>query len=253
MDRGAPGYAATMEPDDRPTTVASALVDLPARAGGSALAGVITALSLARRAAKPLHPRGRVVEARVVRHGGSRAAGVPWLDEAGEDAALVRLSRSVGLPAPLPDIHGLALRVPADSAPGGDREGSPDGSPPGGPGDLLLATTGRGPVGRFVLTPGRNVAGRVFTSLMPYRTDRGPVLLGAISETEDSFELCWATPGGAWVPFGRLEVTGPDAGDPAVSFDPVVHQLPGLESYRWARRLRVPSYATARRHSGRST
>lgn len=240
MDPGPLGYAAPMGPDNHATPGGAALSDLAGRAGGLLLAGVIGTVAALRKPTKPLHPRGRVVEGRVVRHGGARPSGVAWLDVPGEDAVLVRLSRSIGLPAALPDIHGLALRIPAS--------GDPDGH-----GDLLLATTGLGPIGRFVLTAGRSVDGRALTSLMPYRTDRGPVVLGALSASEETFDLCWATLRGDWVPFGRLEITGPDVGDPPVSFDPVVHQVPGLESYRWAAQLRVPAYRTARRLNDRST
>jgi hypothetical protein len=79
----------------------------------------------------------------------------------------VRESRSVGLPEGLPDIHGLAVRVT-----------NPDGTP----GDLLLATTGWGRLTRFVLTVSRTTYGRPMTTLLPYRTDAGPVLLGARSD-----------------------------------------------------------------------
>ena len=49
---------------------------------------------------------------RIYRHGLS-GAGVPWLDEPGEDEVVVRLSRAIGLPGGLPDIHGLAVRIPS--------------------------------------------------------------------------------------------------------------------------------------------
>jgi hypothetical protein len=55
--------------------------------------------------------------------------GVAWLDEAGTNQVAVRLSRSLGLPAPHPDILGMALRIPTQ---------------PGQFGDVLLATTGTG-------------------------------------------------------------------------------------------------------------
>ena len=93
------------------------VVDVPARAGGTVLATGIRLLSALRRPAKPFHPHGTVLHGVVRRHGGERPSGVAWLDEAGEDEAVVRLSRAVGLPAPVPDIFGVAIRVP------GAREG----------------------------------------------------------------------------------------------------------------------------------
>jgi hypothetical protein len=38
-------------------------------------------------------------------------AGVPLLQRAGEHAVITRFSRAVGLPEPLPDALGLALRI----------------------------------------------------------------------------------------------------------------------------------------------
>src|SRR6476661_10111092 len=121
MAVGVGGYAGPMSTDTDP------LVDAPARAGGAALAGATRVLSALRRPAKPLHPLGTVLTGVLRRHGGAEPSGVPWLDETGEDAVLVRLSRAVGLPAPLPDIFGLALRMSTAD---------------GRPADLLLATTG---------------------------------------------------------------------------------------------------------------
>jgi hypothetical protein len=55
--------------------------------------------------------------------------GVPWLDDPGTDVGIVRFSRAAGLPAPVPDVLGLALRLGAA----------------GRQHDLLLATTGMRP------------------------------------------------------------------------------------------------------------
>ena len=49
---------------------------------------------------------------RIYRHGLDPGTGVPWIDEPGEDE-VVRLSRAIGLRG-LPDIHGLAVRVPVE-------------------------------------------------------------------------------------------------------------------------------------------
>lgn len=205
------------------------------RAGGQLLASAIGAVSAIRQTKKPLHPRGRVVDGVVRRRGGSRPAGVAWLDEPGEDPALVRLSRGVGLPAQLPDVHGLALRIP-----GGDR-----------PADLLLASTGLGRLTRFLLIPRRSGSRQVLTSLLPYRSARGSLLIGAVRTADDTFDLLWARPAGEWVRFGELELSTPTA-DASISFDPVLNRLPGLDIYPWVRHLREPAYRTARRRSGRS-
>jgi len=212
-------------PLDRPAAAA-------ARAGGAALAGATRALAAIRPAAKPLHPLGRLRTARVERHGCTRPTGVAWLDEPGADEVLVRVSRAVGLPEALPDIHGLAVRIPL---------------PNGTAADLLLASTGSGRVSRFVLTASRGLEGRPLTTLLPYRTPSGPVILRARPTAPDDFELSVASPGGEWRPFAMLRL-GPEAADQRrVSFDPVLNTLPGLEPYDWVRRLREPAYRVARR------
>jgi hypothetical protein len=198
-----------------------------ASVGGALLAGGTRALATVRPARKPLHPRGVVLRARVYRHGSAVPTGVPWLDEPGEDDVVVRLSRAVGLPARLPDIHGLALRT--------------------GSGDVLFASTGWGRVSRFVLTASRDPQGRPMTTLLPYRTEAGAVLLGARSVGAETYELAWAHRAGDWQPFAVLRVSTERAADQSISFDPVRHPVDGLDQYPSVVRLREPSYARARR------
>ncbi|MGN6578093.1 MAG: hypothetical protein ACTHKG_20670 [Nocardioides sp.] len=213
------------------------LVDPAARAAASAGGQILRAATrfvTARPAAKPLHPRGSVVRGTLRRLGADEATGAAWLDEAGDDQVLVRQSRAVGLPRPAPDIFGLALRVPV----GG-----------GGRGDLLFASTGLGRLTRFTLTAALSPYGRPMTTLLPYRTPAGPVVLAAVFRDERTVSLAWALRAGRWHPFAELslEETPVDEADAPVSFDPVRNALPGLEIYPWVRRLREPSYATARR------
>lgn len=144
---------------------------------------------------------------------------------------LVRRSRAVGLPEGLPDIHGLAIRVPLQG---------------GGHGDLLLATTGRGRLTRFLLTAGRTPYSRPLTTLLPYRTPTGPKLIAALARSAHRYELAYASPGGSWHQFGDLVLSSTRGPDPLVSFAPVRNTLPGLENYDWVRRLREPAYAAAR-------
>jgi hypothetical protein len=159
---------------------------------------------------------------------------VPWLDEPGTDEVQVRVSRAIGLPAPLPDIHGLAVRVPVDA----------------GHADLLLATTGLGRVTRFLLTFTRHPHGRPLTTLLPYRGPHGPILLAARPESDLELELMWATPRGPWVSFGRLVLAATAGPDVMVSFDPLVNPLPGLGNYEWVQSLREPAYGAARAERG---
>lgn len=203
---------------------------LGATAGGQALRGATALVAALRPARKPLHPRGDVVRAALTRFGGGLGTGVPWLEEPGEDAVQVRLSRAVGLPGFLPDIHGLALRVPT----------------PLGYGDVLLASTGTGRLTRFVLTVAHEPGARPMSTLLPYRTPSGAVLLGATQDGPGRWSLAAASPQGPWRPFADL-VLSDETGDADVSFDPVRNTIPGLEVAGWVRRLREPSYRTARR------
>ena len=209
--------------------------ELAASTGGAGLAALTRLVAALRPAAKPLHPRGDLVTARLTRRGLPRPVGAPWLDGSGTDEVLVRRSRAVGLPDGWPDIHGLAVRVPLEG---------------GGHGDLLLAMTGTGTLSRFVLTVGRTPYSRPLTTLLPYRTPAGPRLVGAVARGEQRYELAVAAPGGDWEPFATLELSTTTGPDPVLSFDPVRNTLPGLETYEWVRRLREPAYATAR-HSRR--
>lgn len=203
-------------------------------AGGQVLraaTGVITA----RPAAKPLHPRGTVIQGTLHRFGGGHTTGAAWLDQAGDDVVLVRQSRAVGLPAPFPDIFGLAIRVPTE----GGRHG-----------DLLFASTGLGRLTRFTLTPAQSPHRRPMTTLLPYRTPAGAMLLSAVFHSQNKVELAWALRSGAWHPFAELVLDkAPINGtaDLLVSFEPVTNVLPGFETYAWVRRLREPAYVTARR------
>ena len=205
-----------------------------ATAAGQVLGGLFFLVAKLRGGRKALHPDGSVHHGVLRRHGGTAATGVSWIDEPGEDQVTVRLSRSVGLPPPLPDILGVALGVP--TAPGR--------------GDLLLAGTGSGRLSRFLPHPRRRYSTGAYCSFFPYRTPTGALLLAATAaEPAGVFQLAWARLTGTWHDFGTLELA-PDPGagrDGELTFDPVLHEIPGLHSYRWAAELRRFAYAASRR------
>ena len=202
-----------------------------ADAGGRVLARATAVIADVRTADKPLHPHGEILRGGLVRYGVPEPVGVQWLDEPGTDEALVRTSRAIGLPAPLPDFHGLAIRVPNGSA---------------GHADLLFATTAWSRVGRHLLLPTLAV-GPTLSTLLPYRTDVGPVVLGA-RHVGVSYQLYWAPVGRPWRDLGELRLD-PDADpDAEVSFDPTLNHPVGMTPYSWVRRLRGRSYAVARAH-----
>jgi hypothetical protein len=202
-----------------------------ASAGGRLLAGATELLADARSARKPLHPAGQLFRGRLVRYGAEEPSGVAWLDEPGDDEVLIRTSRAVGTPSPLPDIHGLAIRLP---------------DPTGGFADLLLATTAWNRIGRHVLVPTLAV-GPTLTTLLPYRTAVGPVVIGA-RHVGRAYQLSWARAGGPWRSLGELTPDVPGTADATVSFDPIRQHPPGLTHYPLFIRLRERSYATARAH-----
>lgn len=203
-------------------------------AGGQILRAA-TGILAARPAAKPLHPRGTLVQGTLHRFGDGPRTGVEWLDQADDDVVLVRQSRALGLPAPFPDVFGLAIRVPTEG---------------GHHGDLLFASTGLGRLTRFTLTSARTPHRRPLTTLLPYRTPTGAVLLSAVFLSEINVDLAWAVRSGAWHTFAELvldEAPVDETADRLVSFDPVKNVPPGLETYDWVRQLREPAYMTARR------
>jgi hypothetical protein len=211
---------------------------------GRVVAGPIGALARWR-GGKPMHPRGAVSEAVLERTGSD--TGVAWLDAVATEPAVVRLSRGAGLPAPLPDLLGLAVRLPSGGAPV----------------DLLLTTSGRGPVSRVLPIPRRDAAA-VYSSIMAYRSDAGSLrlvafpradevpsepapLAGAVAREGLRFTLAAARGPGRWRPFATLTLTAPVPGlDPDVRFDAVQNPPPGLVADGPMARFRAPSYARAR-------
>lgn len=201
-----------------------------AETAGRMLSGVTAGLSVLRHREKPLHPVGEMFAGRLVRPGSETAHGVPWFDQPGQDDVLVRVSRAIGLPGPLPDVYGLALRL---------RKGQTRY------GDLLLASTGWNAATRHLLLPAWNRESPL-SSLLPYRSPVGPVVIGARPIDERGYELCWAEVGKGWHHLGELTLDDPLPETDEVSFDPILNPLPGLQQYAWVERLRERSYATAR-------
>jgi hypothetical protein len=240
--RSEPHTAAAVDRPQRPASADSATT-VPGRSApiarvvGRLAAGAFAVAGRVRPSPKPLHPRGAVQGATLARFGLEQPVGVAWLDEPGSDVTLVRLSRSAGLPAPLPDVLGLALRVPSGA----------------GHADLLFSTSGKGRFGRFVLAPARRPEFATYSTLVPYRTSRGPAVLTAVgcgNESAPVFELRVAIGRGPWQTFGRLELEAAAREDADIAFDAVTNPVPGLEPYEWVRQLRAGAYRAARRSRG---
>lgn len=220
------------------TGVGDALKQSAAGVAGKMLAGGATTLGHLRPSPKPLHPKGTLCAGRLRRVGLSVTLGVPWLDLPGDDAVMVRLSRGVGLPLALPDVLGLAVRIPLAD---------------GRHGDLLLATTGIGEFSRFLLLPARDPYAATYSTLLPYRSPAGPVLIAATpapGSPTAGFALSVAVGGRPWVKFAHLALAHTRPSTDEISFDPMTNTLPGLEPYSWVARLREGAYRAARRSRG---
>lgn len=244
------------------------------RAAGAALARV--------RGARALHPAGLVLDATLeVLPEAGRPWGVAFLDRAGRYDVTVRWSRAAGLPSPLPDALGLALRVA-------------DGAGPGRPFDLLLTSSGTGRVTRHLPLLRTDAVGGAYATLTSYRfpdrdrviaaipaggRGRGlPVSLPDLARALAGrppvvFRLCAAAPHEPWRPFGLLTVTGASpagtgpltatgtspagagpgegsAGTGPLAFDPYGACPPDLAPGPRLRRWREAAYAGSRRARG---
>ena len=190
---------------------------------GTAFGALAAVARLAR--PKALHPKGVVASATLSVTGVGRT-GSSLLDVTGRWPATIRFSRAVGLPDAVPDIGGMAIRIHAER-----------------PVDILLASTGTGPLSRYVLTAGWRTTGRTMTSMFPVFIADRPVLFAAIPGGDGgTWTLQHATPLGTWRTLGRLMVDTWENDDENLHFDPVGHRLPGSRYPRILRALRDPSY-----------
>ena len=167
--------------------------------------------------------------------------------DAGEPArAIVRLSRSAGIPEALGDPCGLAFRMPGVYGPGRDQ-------------DLLLVSSAAPPVARHLILPARGFASRFYSTLLPYRLGGELVLIGAVPagpgpgptlaelrETDRAgmrFRIVLAGLGGTWREVAELELGTrlPDGESENLRLDPM-NSAGGLEPAGYLNRLRRPAY-----------
>jgi hypothetical protein len=209
---------------------------------GSVLAAWFGTLSRLR-GKRVVHPEG-VVFRGTLRPAGERLEGTAL---GTETPVLVRLSRALGLPAALPDLLGLALRVPDAFGTGRHQ-------------DALLVSCGSSPLGRRVFLPASGFAERPYTTLLPYDfrgerivleaqvcdpADPGPSLgeLDRDGAGSLEYELRAIGPGGharivaRILLHERLEPTQAES----LEFDPT-NTGAGLELAGALNRLRGPSY-----------
>ena len=147
----------------------SSTTSLVARALGAAL-GIATApvfgVGSFLRGRRVLHPVGVVFDADLsVLRPTHLLLKDTILGEPGDHPAIVRLSRGLGIPVSVADVHGLAIRIP-------------DAGGPGQPQDLLLVTV------RTVRSGGAGICrtksyGPIFSSVLTFGAPQGAIVMHA--------------------------------------------------------------------------
>lgn len=208
------------------------------------LAVAIGLLAAVRRA-RAFHPAGSTCGAEVEIHDRPH----PLRALAGRHRAVVRTSRGAGLPAVLPDVHGVAVRLVAPDA-------DPGAADPETILDLLLSSAGSGRVTRHLLRPGRHPHRATYSSLAPYAAADGRrFVVGARFRDgrPDLGDLLVARPGGPWREVGvvTVDLARPWSDDEGLRFDPF-RCPPWMEPVGAVNRLRQPAYrASQARRPGR--
>ncbi len=138
-------------------------------AAGWSLGAVLGAIAGVR-GGKAVHPHGVVYDARLsVPGAGVAPPAAELLSQRGEHRAVVRFSRSVGLPRPIPDLLGLAIRV-LDAYGSGQHQ------------DFLLVSSADRRVLHHVFLPATDVQQRPYTSALPYQAGSERFLVGALPD-----------------------------------------------------------------------
>ena len=164
-----------------------------------------------------------------------------------------RVSKGVGLPGGLPDVAGLAWRIPP-----------PPDLRSCGPWDVLLASTLAGT--RVGLAPAASWSGVTFSSLMPLRykdnvwwvrarlashVSASGLSVQAITDEIDSrgvvFDIEQAAGTGSFSPLARLTLRHVDPSCDDIAFDPALHSGPEVElAPRWLGSFRRAAYRRSR-------
>jgi hypothetical protein len=185
------------------------------------------------RGERVIHAKGQAFYGELTLLPDASALDVPIARGPRQRPVLVRFSRGAGLPDVLPDVLGIAIRVP-------DADGA------GHPQDLMLSTGGGSPVLRRILVPRWDYRTSTYTSLISYEVGARDLVVGALPDGE-GFLLATAEGGSAWTPFARLTVGAPlpDEQSRQLSFS-VSNDAGGLRiGGRW-RAARAGAYAAAR-------
>lgn len=202
----------------------------------SGVSAVVFAGLSAGRRKRIFHPRGVTFEGTVTFHDGNP------LPFEGVERALVRMSRAAGFPQRVPDLFGLAVKLPDIGQ------------------DLLLVTSGEDAVTRHLLVPTTGFFRRSYSTVLPYELGGRTVVLGArpdpplthatrqdmddlaplVASGRLRFDLTWGGAGTSDVnTFGSLVVDRPHDGE--IVFNPF-NSHPALKPAGGLNRLRKESY-----------
>lgn len=192
------------------------------------------------RAARIFHPDGDAFEAvlRVRAPARGEGRGVALLDVPAEHRAIVRLSRATGIPRPLPDALGVAIRVPDAHGRGRHQ-------------DLLFVTSLDGAVLHHLILPAPFGWRQSLSTILPYRVGGALRLFGVRRRAEDAFDLSVARPLGRWRPFADVLLGDrlPGRVSKRLRFN-VWHTGGGIEPVGLLQRLRDPAYRGSQRGRG---
>jgi hypothetical protein len=239
-----------------------------AAAAGPALAAGFYALATVRRR-RSLHPVGMGYQGWLqVPDEGPPRPGVPLFQAGATHPALLRFSRGAGLPEPLPDALGAAIKLPDAHGPGVDQ-------------DLLLTSSTDRPLLRRLLFPARSFVRGAFSTALPYDLGSNRVVLllvpahsnagrsadgdghrpagGALAElraTADGlrFELRTGRSFGHSQPLATLRLGAPLPAEQteALRFNPWTTG-PGIRPAGWLNLLRDVAYRASQRGRSRGT
>ena len=135
-------------------------------------AGVFARLAKLRRA-RGVHPHGIGFEGVLTLQTGPGLALMPGLGPPRSLPAVLRLSRSFGFPRPLPDLLGVAIKLPDLHGSGHDQ-------------DFLLVSSLDGRLSKYIPLPAPRYSWRAYSSLIPYRSDGRLVLPGALGASPEA-------------------------------------------------------------------